>query len=88
MILQSPQSYFAICIILLQDENFPSKDFDPPPTGPVVKANHAYSAIPFSLSGNKLESVYLSNTIDGFVTIFGALSCYTEKYCAKLLSNE
>ena len=53
-----------------------------------MKANLAYSAIPFSLSGNKLESVYLSNTIDGFVTIFGALSCNTEKYCAKLLSNE
>ena len=26
----------------------------------LVKANLAYSAIPFSLSGNKLESIYLS----------------------------
>ena len=52
MVLKSAQSYCAMCIIL-------PKDFDPPPTGPVMKANLAYSAIQFSLSGNELESIYL-----------------------------
>ena len=53
-----------------------------------MKANPAYSAIPLSLPGDKLESVYLTNSMDGVVTIVGTLSCNTEKYCAKLLSNE
>ena len=47
----SPISTIIFCNVL--------QDFDPPPTGPVVKANLAYSAIPFSLSGNRLESIYL-----------------------------